>query len=198
MVASRWSTACSFVASIVLAACGSGSPGSVPAITGTIHGDVYSIGDAISAPVTFIGTTQHGAAILLSSAANACNDATSPPVFHPNQQKILIELFDAAGPTDTTPTAPGTYTIYPGMGQPPERTAALAAAMYDTTCHDIAASNANATTGTVTLSSVSGNVFSGSYDVGLDSGDHITGDFDPEDCPGLQTALTSTATPTCI
>lgn len=70
--------------------------------------------------------------------------------------------------------------------------------MYDATCQDIAASNATATTGTVTLNRVSGDVFSGSFDVVLDGGDHITGGFDPQDCAALQTALASTATPTCI
>ena len=142
IVASRGSARCSFVVLIALAACGGGSPGPVPgSVTGTIHGGVYSIGDAISAPVTFIGSTQRGAAILLSSSTNACNDATSPPIY-PSEKRILIELFDAAGVTYTTPTTPGTYTIYPGTGMPPERTAALDASVFDTTCQVIAASAA--------------------------------------------------------
>ena len=39
--------------------------------------------------------------------------------------------------------------------------------------------------GTVTLDSVSGDVFSGTFDIVLDSGDHVTGAFHPSACPGL-------------
>lgn len=54
------------------------------------------------------------------------------------------------------------------------------------------------TSGTVTLTSVSGNRFSGNFDLVLDSGDHVTGSFDPEECPALNTALDNSMTSSCI
>lgn len=70
--------------------------------------------------------------------------------------------------------------------------------MNDATCQDITAQGASGTSGTVTLSSVSGNRFSGSFDLVLDSGDHVTGSFDPQECPALAKLVNSTTTPSCM
>ncbi|MBL0220091.1 MAG: hypothetical protein IPQ07_40265 [Myxococcales bacterium] len=53
------------------------------------------------------------------------------------------------------------------------------------TCQPINATKAGATSGTVTLTTVKGNVFAGTYDVLLNSGDHVTGVFEPGACPAL-------------
>ncbi|HET7505252.1 MAG TPA: hypothetical protein VFK02_29740 [Kofleriaceae bacterium] len=164
-------------------------------MSGNIHGNAFAIEDAISASVAL--TDLHGAVIVLSSTSGLCKDAAANAV-HPNQKAVIITLFDINGTTLNTPTAPGTYTIFQGSGAPPAKAAAWVASVNDATCSEIDASGATATTGTVTLSDINGNAFSGSYDVVLDSGDHVTGSFDPEACPDLQTALNSDASSTCI
>ena len=181
----------------ILSACGGGSPGSV---TGVIHGTSFSISDAISATITNPGQTgpEQSAVILMSTTSNLCADLQATPVSHPNEKLIGIILIDVNGTTFNTPTAPGTYTIFQGSGTPPAKAASFGASVLDATCKDVPTSDATATTGTVTLSAVSGNVFSGSFDVTLDSGDHVTGSFDPEECPGLQAATGSTTTPSCM
>lgn len=177
---------------VMLVACdGGGSGGSVD---GNIHGSAFSIQDAVSASVAF--DTVHGAVIAMSSTSGLCKDIAANAV-HPNQKVVVITLFDVNGTTLNTPTAPGSYTIFQDSGTPPSKAASWFASVNDATCNEIDASGATATTGTVTLSGISGNAFSGSYDVVLDSGDHVTGSFDPEACPDLQKAFDS-PTATCI
>ena len=183
---------------IAVTACGGGdSPGSV---SGSVHGSGIAIGDVVSASVAGKGTTlgQHFAFIEMSTTGNLCADATDPVTEHPDQEAVLIEMFDVNGTTFNTPTVPGTYAIYQGTGAAPPKSALLSVKEVDVNCKDIATSAAKATTGTITLTGVSGNVFSGTFDVALDSGDHLTGSFSPEECPALQTIIDSTAaTPTC-
>jgi hypothetical protein len=52
--------------------------------------------------------------------------------------------------------------------------------------------------GSVTLTKATGGVFAGSYDVVLNTGDRITGMFDPAACPALQAAASSTDDHTCL
>jgi hypothetical protein len=49
----------------------------------------------------------------------------------------------------------------------------------------------------VTLTVVGGGVFHGNFDVTLDSGDHITGSFNPSLCEDLPAAFKDPGTPTC-
>jgi hypothetical protein len=46
----------------------------------------------------------------------------------------------------------------------------------------------------VTLGEIDGNVFSGSYDVVLDSQEHVTGSFEPHACAALHMPATTTST----
>lgn len=170
-----------------LAACG--SPGSVD---GTVKGQSYKVSSSASATVSIsFGTaTIHGAAIAMASTSGLCTDA-GMNVVHPSQQYVTLFLADVNNLNFTTPTVPGTYSIYQSNTTPPPKAATLSVGTYDATCNAIASQSASAISGTVMLESISGNKFTGSYDVALDSGDHITGDFDPEGCPGLQTAINS-------
>jgi hypothetical protein len=181
------------VSMVMLVACGGGGSGG--SVDGKIRGNAFSIQDAVSASVA-IGPL-HTAAIVMSSTGGLCKDAAANAV-HPNQKVVVMTLFDVNGTTFNTPTVPGTYTIFQGSGTPPAKTATWNAEVSDATCKDIEASSAEATTGTVTLSAINGNSFSGSYDVVLDSGDHVTGSFDPDACPDIQTALGNDAPSTCI
>jgi hypothetical protein len=69
--------------------------------------------------------------------------------------------------------------------------------MRDGTCQVIQSSVAKATSGTVTITAISGNKFSGSFDVALDSGDHISGNFDPNECPAIQNVIDHPSSQSC-
>jgi hypothetical protein len=175
--------------------CGGNDVGSV---SGTVHGMSIPVSDAISASVTTTvnGLTVHSALIVIASSANLCADAMTN-TSHPNEKGVILSLSDITGTTFTTPTAPGSYAIYQSGGSPPMKAATLTVSVSDATCKTVDASGAKATTGTVTLSAVSGNAFDGSFDVALDSGDHITGSFTPEECPTLQTLVTTATQGPC-
>jgi hypothetical protein len=186
-----------FATVIAVVGCGGGT-GDFGSVTGTVHGSAIVIDDAVSASVTTTtsqGITIHSAVILMANAADLCGDATSKTE-HPNERGVILSLFDVNGVTFTTPTGPGTYTIYQS-GAPAAKAASLSVSDSDATCKTIAASSAKASTGSVTLAEVSGNAFTGSFDVALDSGDHITGHFTPQECPALQTLFDSTTMPAC-
>jgi hypothetical protein len=166
-------------------------------IQGTLHGQSFTVSDAVSAAVTVTvsGVTAHIAAIALANTADLCGDAMAN-VSHPNQRGLIIDLFDVNGTTINTPTAPGTYTIAQG-GTPPPKAASLEVATDDATCQPLAAQSASATSGTVTLTAVSGNKFTGSFDVVLEGGDHLTGSFKPSECPALATAINNDQESAC-
>src|SRR3569623_210888 len=164
----------------VLVACGGNDAGSV---SGTVKGAGISIIDSISASV-MLNSNQHAAAIALTSSSGACTEVTNR-VTHPSEKVVIITVADVNNLTLTTPTAPGMYSIYQG-GMAPAKAATLEVKFSDLNCNDISNMDAKATTGTVTLSEISGNAFEGSFDVVLDSGDHIKGSFDPSECPQIQ------------
>jgi hypothetical protein len=169
----------------MLAACGGDDAGSV---SGTVHGTAIPVGDAVSAAVT-ISANQHGAAIVLTNAGDACAQLTDD-VRHPSEKIVVITVGDYANLTLTTPTAPGTFQIYQG-GSIPAKAATLEVVMNDLNCEAVSNLGAKATSGTVTLTKVSGNTFAGSFDALLDSEDHITGSFSPDECPAIQSAFDS-------
>lgn len=181
---------------LVTAACTSsgGETGAQPGRGG------FTIADTISASVTLDngGETSSVARIVIASTADLCSDAgATPPIDRAQQKFITLELADVAGATTTTPIAAGTYTIYPNTGSRPAKSASFVTGSLDTNCITVDAADASGQSGTVTLASVSGDAFVGSYDVVLNTGDHVTGSFMPRACPALRTAVASTATHTC-
>jgi len=172
---------------VSLAACG--GPGSVD---GKVKGQNYAVSSSASAAVTLtVATTQlHGAAIAMTSTGGLCADLGANTV-HPGQQYVTIFLSDVNNLTFSTPTVPGTYSIYQSNTSPPPKAATMSLGTYDATCQKIDSQSAAASSGTVMLDTVSGNKFAGTFDVVLDSGDHVTGEFDPQECPGIQTAINS-------
>ena len=176
----------------VLVACGGGNDAG--SVSGTVHGTAISVGDSVSAAVT-INSNQHGASILLTSSGNVCPDLMNH-VNHPNEKVVVITVGDYANLTFTTPTAPGDYSIYQGGSIPP-KAAKLQVLMYDTTCAPITNNGATATSGTVKLTKVSGNTFAGTFDALLDSQDHITGSFDPTECPAVQSIVDGQGSASC-
>lgn len=167
----------------VVAACGGNDAGGV---SGTVHGTGISVSDSVSAAIT-VNTNQHGAAILLTSTGNTCANLMNR-VEHPSERAVIITVEDVMNLTLTTPTVPGTYSIYQG-GQAPPKAATLQVLVDDLNCQRVDNMGAKATSGTVTISSISGNHFAGSFDVVLDSTDHIKGTFDPMECPAIQSVI---------
>lgn len=186
------------VAIIGLAATACGDDGGSPAtMTGTVHGESYGLVDAISSSITYTtpgGRTIHEALIALTNTDGACESAMSNTV-HPSEQDIIIELTDFDGATFAVPTMPGTYTVYTGNGMEPAKTAFFRALAVDTACNDVPAKDAGGASGTVTLTRITDDAFAGTFDVTLDTGEHVTGRFDPEECSALQTP--SSSAPAC-
>lgn len=178
---------------------GGGSSSGGGALSGTVHGQSIGIEDAISAAVTTSvgGLTIHAAAIAMGTTKDLCSDAMSNTL-HPNEKLVLVLLADVNGTTFNAPTASGMYSVYQGSGAFPAKSAFFQVEVTDATCKDVTAQSAGGTSGTVTLSSVSGNQFSGNFDLVLDSGDHVTGSFDPQECPALNTLVNNSAASSCI
>jgi hypothetical protein len=164
-------------------------------VSGSPPGGAFDVADMISAAVTTsngAGDTSSSARIVLASTSNLCSDASaSPAVDRQHQRFVTIELRDVNGAAKTAPTAPGTYTIYPNTGSEPPKSASVTVGSLDGTCQLIDEESGLAQSGTVTLTSVTGGVFAGSYDVVLNTGDRISGSFAPKACPQLTTVTSA-------
>ena len=182
----------------LLAACTS----SGASVSGSVPGGGVDVADTISATVTVddgTGGTSSYAQIVIGSTSGLCSDAAAaPPIDRKGAREIVIELRDIAGSQSTAPAAAGTYTIYPNTGSEPPKSASLTTVGLDNTCQTVDAQTASAQSGTVTLTTAAGGVYKGSFDVTLNTGDHITGSFDPTACPALQTAAANTDTHRCM
>jgi hypothetical protein len=182
-----------------LGACSSDSS-SPASLNGTIHGKSFAMKDAASGEVvvtTAGGAMLHTGAILLTSTAGTCADVDANQA-HQNEKGLLLVLWDVVGTTTNAPTQPGMYSVYQGSGTSPMKAGTVNALSFDATCNPIAADAAKGATGTVNLTAVSGMKYSGTFDVSLDSGDHITGSFDPIECPSLGNYLAPTNNAACI
>jgi hypothetical protein len=182
-----------------LVACTSSSGGGV---TGDPPGGSFEPVDAIATTVTIsdgAGGTSSSAWIAIATTANLCSDVSASPVIdRKNQRFITIQLSDVTGSMSTAPTAPGTYTIYPNTGSQPPKMALLTTGGFDGTCQMVDTDSASGQSGSVTLTAVSAGTFTGTFDVTLNTGDHITGSFTPEACPQLATAVAGTDSHSCM
>jgi hypothetical protein len=82
----------------------------------------------------------------------------------------------------TAPTAPGTYTISSSLPPTVPHAANVAGRIVDATCSNNTANDAVALSGTVQLTGVEAGTYTGTFDLVLDSADHITGSFDAPTC----------------
>jgi hypothetical protein len=183
-----WQGFMRFVLLMCVAACTS-SGGDV---SGTTPGGDVDIQATVSAVVTTSdgGDSSSAAHIILSTNASVCADAgATPAIDRKGSRFIAITLMDVNGSTATAPAAAGTYTIYPNTGSQPPKEALLDTGGLDDTCQLVDDEQASGQSGTVVLDSAAGGAFKGTFDVVLNTGDHITGSFDPTPCPALQ-ALT--------
>lgn len=178
---------------LFVAACTSSSPGS---IDGTIKGNTYPVAQAISA--TIPGDGGGFGMILLSSSADACAPANAQ-VAHPGEKSLIVMVTATdANSKGQVPTATGTYAILDPTAEAPNAMVAFVfSSNLNATCENDGDDQATATAGTVTIDSIDNGVYAGSFDLTLDSGDHITGTFDPSSCSTLPDILDDSMTPTC-
>ena len=181
-----------------VAACTSDGGGNV---TGHTPGGSFDPSATVSAAVTVpdgAGGSNSEAVIVLSSESTVCGDAGAmPPIERKNSRAMNIRLMDVTNGTTAAPTAPGTYTIYPNSGSQPPKEALFDVIGVDGMCQQVDTEDAQGQSGTVTLTSVTGGVFKGSFDVTLNTGDHITGSFDPAACPALSAIAEPSQSPAC-
>jgi hypothetical protein len=181
---------------VAVVGCGSSSPAIEPtAVDVTISGNRYHAAQAISSPLPSIpsGKIETGM-VVLSSSTDVCLPADSQ-IQHPGETTIVILLKDGDGP----PTGPATFTAVDAnsTGTPPPRIAILYTSILDANCGNNAEQQTSAVAGTVTLTAVHDGAYAGKFDVALDSGDHITGTFDADNCVLLPGELASDSTPLC-
>jgi hypothetical protein len=190
------------LAIVVAAAAGCSSTSSGGDVSGDVPGGTFELADSISATITTsdgAGDTSSVAQIVMASTTDLCGDAgATPPIDRKLERYITILLRDVNGASTTAPVAPGSYTIYPDSGTEPPKSASLLVGGLDGSCQPNDAAAAAAQSGTVTLTSVAGGAFAGSFDVVLNSGGHLTGSFDPGACPKLQAAVASTDAHACM
>ena len=142
----------------MLGACtsSSSSPGSV---SGPIHSTKYVVADSIA----LVGT--NNVEIALSSAADACTST----VQHPGETALLLLL---------SGTQAGTYTV---MDAQVPNSAVAEGNVLDSSCVNNADNDVLASSGTIDLTTASGGVFAGTFDLTFGA-DHVTGSFDATQC----------------
>jgi hypothetical protein len=160
-------------------------------VVGSVNGATFAIKDAISAAVYVQGSTSERVAeVMLGNDGDLCSNAADDSQI---KSYIGVTLTMFSADTITPAGSPGDYTIGATTGN----SASWNAVVTDSMCQDVQVREAIAIAGTVTLAKIEGNAFSGSFDVTLDSGDHITGTFDPAACAGMQNLVDATTPPTC-
>jgi hypothetical protein len=157
-------------------------------VVGTIAGETYTIVEALS--VADIAT--NGVAlVVLATEPGACARIAADTV-HPNEKFITLTMSDTTANGSNVPTTPGTYTVATTV-QPKD--ASFDTEVFDATCSAVQNKSVDGTSGTITLTAINGNVFSGSFDVTFSvTGDHVTGTFSPVSCANLSTVGPN---PTC-
>lgn len=186
---------------LVLLVVGCASNGSSGGVTGELPGGGFEPGDQISAAITMTegGDTLGEARIVIASTSHLCSDASAqPPIDRKGQHWVTISLRDVNGAMKSVPTAPGTYTIYPNTGSEPAKSASFESGAFDGSCAEDDGASAMGQGGTVTLTSVTGGVFSGTFDVTLNTGGRAMGSFAPAACPQLAGLATDTETHACM
>lgn len=188
------------VLAIAAAACSGGGGGGSSggsgsgSLSGTIGGSSVTVRSAITAPVDFGGGVKVQA-IILTDASNACAtiSAGKQP---PSAQLLIFEIGTVNGSSVEPPTATGTFHLFNSSTGPTDPN--IAAFIYDKSdanCTFIA--SASSTSGTVTISSMSGGSFVGGADLLTDGGDSISATFTAANCPALGPLLASPNPPPC-
>jgi len=168
-------------------------------LTGTIKSEPFAPSDAISVNVALSTPPGNGGAVTITSQAGLCGRISGGQDSKSVQYLILVMGdFNATTGMSAAPTAAGTYTIYsPGSTSRPPRFAGAVYSRTDANCNVVITSNATATSGTVTITSVNGDIYSGNFDLILNFQDHITGTFTTGHCAALAGVFNLTAQLQC-
>ena len=181
------------IAITTAAACGGGTH-----VDGSLGGHSFVAAEAVSTVWTqkANGIQTNSAAILISTQARVC-DVISGGHSPRGSQSLLFSLTDVDGKTGaaTAPSGSGVYTVVGKSGQPQAHTAGVAWVSLDQMCGK--AAQADGVGGTVTLSTASPSGYTGSFDLTLDSGDHVSGHFDSTSCGALAGELDDMTEPPC-
>jgi len=172
--------------------CGAGATSPGATFNGVVHGTPMKPADAISsrANVAVATISAEVLSIVLTDAAGSCAKLTANTE-PKNGKALIILLADVNNFVITPPSGTGTFDIYnpSGGGLPPAHVAVATFQVNDASCNEVPAESAVATSGAVKLTSGSGGVYSGTYTIGFDTGEQVTGEFRTADCPGLSTYL---------
>jgi hypothetical protein len=170
-------------AMVAATACGgSGGPASGSAtFAGSIAGQSLSPRDATSGNLSFSpsGVPGQAAVIAITSAAGFCPMLSAGKEPKSTQYLVLTAFRLQPNYSAIPPPAPGTYTV----GALALENAVALFAATDGSCQLVATSQAAATSGAITFTSV-GSRYAGSYDLTFGFGDHVTGTFDAPACAG--------------
>ncbi len=174
---------------VAVLACGSADkkPGQNQ-VSGTIAGRALAAQDAASVQGAFHGFGFSGSSTLVQIAdyANLCSlESSNHALANSSHLDLVLAQIDTSGGA-TPPSVPGIYVVTP-LSQNPNVAGTLRAqvwfAWYGASCFK--ESWASGTSGAVTVLEVSAAGIQGTFDVFLDSGDHVTGSFDAPDCAGM-------------
>ncbi|HEY1814726.1 MAG TPA: hypothetical protein VGG74_20405 [Kofleriaceae bacterium] len=155
------------------------------AVVGTVAGDSYVIQDAVS----FADHSTDGTALIIMSTMPGICDRLAADTIDANERFVTITMSNSTQTSSSPPTSPGTFTV---STMSSANFGGVSTDVFDATCTHVDADSVDATSGTVQLDSVAGNVFTGTFDVSFSvTGDHITGSFSPTSCPNLVTVPTS-------
>jgi hypothetical protein len=181
------------VALALLFACGGGGPSIVD--NGTIHGRAFTPQDSAASVNSFTASDVE-LSIVITDTPGFCDELTQNKT-----PKNVAALVIAAANFDSTtgnlspPTGPGTHTVSPNINANASTKVANVTYVHDdATCQAIAADAAAAVSGTVTFTSIANGVYTGTYDVTLNSNDRVKGSFSSQTCA----AFGGTTTPTCF
>jgi len=151
-------------------------------VTGVVDGRAFAVMDSVSATVDSRGATPGTyAELFLTSTPGFCDDVEHR-INRANSSVFAAQIVKASPNRAEAPTGPGTYTIATSSSASgPVATGGFLD--YDAACAPTP--RARATGGTVTVTSVVGDIYAGSFDLSLDTGEHVTGTFSPGGCPAL-------------
>jgi hypothetical protein len=172
-------------------ACGGGTDNS-NSVNGTVSGESLNARDAVS-NVVQVGSQSVGV-VRMTSAANTCPVLTANHQIK-NCQALLFEIGVTGGASSiiSAPSLTGAYPVYSSVGLPVSgKFAVVDFAVVDATC--TAAANLEAQSGTVTLTRIDANGYSGTFDATF-AGGHLTGSFNTNLCTPFGTAVNTTCPP---
>jgi len=177
---------------------GSGSGSSSATLNGVVRGQSMKPVDAVSSParVSLGAISADVAAIVLSDVSGVCAKLTANT--EPKNGKALVIMLadvDRSSFSVTAPSQPGTFDVFNPTGTfgiPPAHLAVVRFGVNES-CAEVPEQSAVTTSGAVKLTSVSASGYAGTYTIGLETGEQVSGEFHTASCPGLATYL---ATPT--